>query len=229
MKTTVLITVFALIATVTMAQNQDIEEINVHAPQFKGTIYSSLNDYLTDNIEYPEKMRNAKIQGTVVIECTVTVDGKLSEFKLINSVSPEFDSEVIQALKTTDGKWIPGKTNGNQANMKTEVSVAFFLHSMEEFIKTAKDYNKKGNEWLFEKNNPKKALKFINCGINLLPNEESLLAMRCLCNIKLGNLADAEMDQERIKILSARNGKELYLENPANQVQLTQTVNVFSE
>lgn len=222
MKTTVLIIVFALIATATLAQNQNIEEIDVHAPQFTGTNYHSLNDFLAKNIEYPYKMRDARIQGTVVIECNVSANGKLKDFKVINSVAPEFDNEVIQVLKTTDGKWNPGKVNGNPADMKTEISVTFYLESMEELIQTAKNYNQKGNEWLFVKNNPKKALKFINCGINLLPNEKSLLAMRCLCNLKLGNLEEAEMDKERIKILAVRNGKYLDLENQAILIELTQ-------
>ena len=229
MKTTVFITVFALIASVTLAQNQNIEEIDVRAPQFTGTIYKSLNDYLASNIEYPENMKNARIQGTEVIEFTVTANGKVRDFNVINSLSPEFDRQVIQILETTSGKWNPGMANRNLADMKTEVTVTFYLNSLNDMVKTAKDYNRKGNEWLFDKNNPKKALKFINCGINLLPNEESLLAMRCLCNLKLGKLDDAEMDMERIKILAARNGKELNLKNPANLIELTQMAKAISE
>lgn len=229
MKTTVFITIFALIASVTLAQNRNIEEIDVHAPQFTGTIYNSLNDFLTQNIEYPDKMKDARIQGTVVVECNVSANGKLSDFNVINSVTPEFDNQVIRVLKATEGKWNPGNVNDSPVDMKTEISVTFYLHSMGDLIQTAKDFNKKGNEQFFVKDNPKKALKFINCGINLLPNEESLLAMRCLCNLKLGNLAEAEMDRERIKILATRNGTELNLKNPANMIELTQIAKAISE
>lgn len=102
--------------------------------------------------------------------------------------------------------------------MKTEVSVAFFLHSADDMIKTAKQYQEKGNHWMFTKNNPEKAIKYYNRGIMLLPNEESLLAMRSLCSYEIGNINEAEKDWNRIKTLANNNNNnnsEFDLENLA--------------
>lgn len=51
---------------------------------------------------------------------------------------------------------------------------------------------------MFEKNNPKKALKYYNRAIVMLPGEEGLLAMRGLCNYRLGNQQAAFTDWNRI-------------------------------
>ena len=202
MKTTVIIAACILMATVSFAQNPKINEIEVTAPKFQSELYQSENDFLNNNVAYPEASKNAGLQGTEVVEFIVTQSGKIKDINVVNSVSPEIDNEVIRLLETTNGKWTPGTTDGNPVNMKTEVSVAFFLHSAENMVKAAKDYQQKGNHWMFEKNNPEKAIKFYNRGIVLLPNEESLLAMRGLCNYQLGNEKEATNDWERIKTLA---------------------------
>ena len=71
---------------------------------------------------------------------------------------------------------------------------------------------------MFEKNNPEKAIKFYNRGIVLLPNEESLLAMRGLCNYEMGNISEAEKDWKRLKTL-ANNKSEFNLENVDEQIR----------
>ena len=204
-----------LISVFTFAQNQDLNEIKVTAPSFQSNIFESVNDFLTNSVEYPEASKNAGLQGTEVIQFTVSNDGKISDFKVINSVSPEIDIEVIRSLEATNGKWKPGTTDGSPTAMPTEVSLVFFLHSPENLIETAKQYQQKGNTWMYVKNNPEKALKYYNRGIKLLPNEESLLAARILCKYKTGDEDGANKDLERLNILAKRNGTNVNLEKLA--------------
>lgn len=221
MKTRVIIAVCILMATVSFAQNQDLNEIEVTAPKFHSELYNSVNDFLNKNVEYPTETKNAGLQGTEVVQFVVTQNGTVTDYKIINSVSPEVDREVIKVLKATNGKWNPGTTDGNPENMKTEVSVAFFMHSAEDMVKTAKNYQQKGNNLMFEKNNSKKALKYYNRAIVLLPGEESLLAMRGLCHYQLGNEIEATKDWERMKKIARKTGITKGFESLASLNQKT--------
>ena len=91
-----------------------------------GRSYESLNDYLSDRIAHPSQFsKRKKTEGTEVIQFDVTPEGELSQFRVINSVSPEIDEHVISVLKTTSGFWTPGENNGEPATMTREISVVF--------------------------------------------------------------------------------------------------------
>lgn len=213
MKTSIFLVSVMLIARFAFAQNNLGNEVVVVAPFYQTNIYASVDDFLSKNIEYPSELKNSGIEGTEIIQFVVTPDGNLMDFIVINSVSPNLDEQIIQTLKITSGKWNPAMVDGNPVSMETEVSITFFLHSEQELIKSAKHYQDKGNEWLFVKDNPEKALKFYNQGTILLPNEESLLTMRSYCKYVLGDNEGALNDWERLKILASRNGdvSEKYL------------------
>lgn len=208
MKTNVLLVAGLLLASVAFGQYKVGNEVEVKAPQFKTDIYNSIEEFLGTSVEYPPELKSRGIQGTEVIRFYVTPEGNLSSFKVINSISSEIDNNVIEALKITDGKWNPGTVANVSTVMEKEVSVAFFIHSEKEMIKTAKKYQQKANEWMFDKSNPEKALKFYDRGIQLLPNEESLLAARSLCRMQLGDNEGAQSDWDRLTVLAKRNGNE---------------------
>jgi TonB family protein len=215
MKTSVIFLAGMLMAGVAFGQNQELNEIEVTAPQFQSKMYKSVNDYLNNAVEYPAKSKNAGLQGTEVVQFIVTPTGETTDFTIINSVSSEIDQEVIRVIKVTDGKWKPGTSNGQAVAMEKEVSVAFILHSENEMISMAKQYQQQGNNWMYVKNNPEKALKFYNRGIVLLPSEESLLAARGLCKYQIGDENGAYNDWNRLKTLALRNGSDINLENLA--------------
>ncbi len=60
-------------------------------------------------------MQHIKISGEVkgqeVVQFLVNKDGSLSQFKIINSLGPECDKEVVRVL-TEMPKWKPGKEKG---------------------------------------------------------------------------------------------------------------------
>ena len=57
------------------------------------------------------------------------------------------------------------------------------------------------------KKNPKKALKYFNKAIRLLPKEESILAARSLCRYELGDEKGAIEDYNRI--IASKNSNDL--------------------
>ena len=206
-----------LIATFTFGQEiQKVEEVEVTAPLFTGvenaikvqneSANALIRQYLKDNIIYPEKAKLSKKEGTEVVQFTVTEEGNVADFKIINSICPEIDYEIIRALKNTSGMWFPGYNNGKPVEMTKEVSLVFCLDNIssksthEIFSEKAIDYFNIGNINLFEKQNPKKAIKYYTWGINYLPYDNSLLLMRGMCRYELGEKEGAREDWNRMTV-----------------------------
>ena len=119
MKTILICVTSMLIAAFTFGQEiQKVEEVEVTAPLFTGvenaikvqneSANALIRQYLKDNIIYPEKAKLSKKEGTEVVQFTVTEEGNVADFKIINSICPEIDYEIIRALKNTTGMWFPG-------------------------------------------------------------------------------------------------------------------------
>jgi tetratricopeptide (TPR) repeat protein len=200
-----------IISVITFGQNSksnSLEEIEVIPPTFpeaelifQGKNVESINDYLSNNIEFPQMSVNCGLQGTEVIQFIVTPKGELTDFNVINSVCSEIDREVIRILEVTSGLWKPAHINGEPVAMVKEVSLAFKLNEKNDFRVMAKKFAKQGDKMLFIKKDPKRALKYYDMGITLSPNEESLLATRGLCKYELGDEEGARRDWNRIPTL----------------------------
>lgn len=198
-----------VIAVITTGQNQRMaEESTIVHPEFSGAgnmenirNFECIVDYLKEKIQYPEESILCKKFGTEVVRFSVTPAGELTNFRIINSVCPKMNEEVIRVLKTTNGQWHSGSVNGEPVTMEKEVAIAFKLNETDDFTEMASHYLKHGNELLFAKANPKKALKFFDLGINLLPNNENLLYARALCRSELGDMKGADHDWNRLKEL----------------------------
>lgn len=179
----------------------------------QGKPCASLNDYLRGCACYPDECISQKAEGTEVIEFKVTTGGRLTDFRIVNSVSPEIDKQVIALLKNTNGMWTPGNINGVPVSMKKEISVTYKWAEFEElgvkdFTELAQLYFRKGSKQLLVKNNPERALKHFNNGIRYLPNNESLLMLRGICRYELGDLAGARLDWNRMSALG--NGESYF-------------------
>lgn len=231
MKTLALFFAGMLIITLSFAQNptfpNEQTETKVIAPKFctndkiiQGETYKTIDEFLSKNIVYPELSVSCNIQGTEVVRFTVSASGDISGFRVINSVCKKMDEEVIKVLKLTNGMWQPAYVNGQPVSMEKDVSVSFILHPSNDFVKMAKSYMKQGNKLFFEKNNPKKALKFYDMGITLLPYNETLLAVRGLCKYELGDETGAHSDWERLTTQIDGNSVDPAMENlPVKVIQ----------
>ena len=241
MKTTVLFILCLMLYGIAFGQKKNIDEVKVTPPKFIGVTNAisvikdgkaeSIDDYLARNIEYPEKDRKSFNQGTEVVQFTVTPNGELKEYIIINSVSPLIDDEVIRALETTNGMWIPGYNNDEPFVMETEVSVVFKVNGNrfdQDFLTLGTKHFTKGSEMLLTQNNPKKAMKSYDKGIKLLPNDESLLLMRGFARYGAGNFDGAMRDWERIIYLGGTFSDE-YLTNLSGLEGYAELLNVLKK
>ena len=214
MKTKIVLLLLIMSSVVALAQNvKPLEGYSITPPKFTGVQYavpgnmeqnnSAIVTYLKENVMFPEKAGKMLIQGTVVIGFVVTPQGELSEIKVINSVFPILDDEVVRVLRTTSGMWEPGRINGETVAREQEISLSFAITDMSkmDFTYLGKKYFSRATTLLFVKNEPAKALRNFDKGIVLLPNDHGLLLLRGMTRFELGDKEGALKDWTRIKTL----------------------------
>ena len=219
MKTLLMLSVCIIISGITAGQELESyfkNDFNVAQPKFNGiefamksqkANYESLKAYLINNLKYPEENSKKFIEGTEVIRFTVNPSGNLSDFKVINSVSPLIDEEVISVLQSTNGMWIPAYVDGKPVPMEKEISLIFEIQRNnyntkgKHFEATAIRYFKQGQKKLFHKKNPKGALKSYNKCMRYKPLDPNLLLMRGLCKFELGQKESAKEDWLKMESL----------------------------
>lgn len=209
-----------------------MEELEVTAPKFTGIenfkavvtflegeqatkSTPAMASYVAKNFQYPEDNEGNMREGTEVIQFTVLPSGELTDFNIINSLSPEIDAETIRVLKSTKGMWVPGTSGGEPVAMKSEITLAIKLGADREtamkkdFVEMARaSYKKAGELWIQGK--PKRALRHYNKGIRYMPNDRGLLYMRGLCRYNLGDMDGAREDWRRLRALGGSDLESVY-------------------
>jgi len=94
-------------------------------PQYKGGL-KAFYHYLGAKIIYPSDEREKNIQGTVVIGFVVEKDGKLSDFKILNSVSSGLDNEALRVMRNSS-LWIPATEFGRNVRVYYQIPISFSL------------------------------------------------------------------------------------------------------
>lgn len=85
-----------------------------------------LREFLFDNMIYPETAMKAGIQGVSTIGFVVNESGMLSNIKVVNSSgNNELDNEAIRVIRKTNGRWKPGRINGNAVKSQMSIPITF--------------------------------------------------------------------------------------------------------
>lgn len=94
-------------------------------PKFPGG-QQGLMTYLARSIKYPVIAQQNKEEGRVIIRMVVGKDGKISNIKVLRSVSPSLDYEAIRVVGNMP-KWVPGKQNGEDVAVEYTIPIIFKL------------------------------------------------------------------------------------------------------
>jgi TonB family protein len=96
-------------------------------PEFPGG-QDSLFKYLQRNINFPEKERNAGVEGRVYIQFTVYKDGSLGNVAEVKGVpgGPGLSKEAIRVIKAIP-VWNPGRQDGKPVNVSMVLPIKFFI------------------------------------------------------------------------------------------------------
>jgi TonB family protein len=76
--------------------------------------------------DYPEKARNAKEQGTVVLMATITPEGKVGTVRVVRSIGRGLDEKAMEAV--CQWKFQPATRDGKPVATQVNVEVEFRLY-----------------------------------------------------------------------------------------------------
>ncbi len=102
--------------------------VTENLPVFPGG-QSKFNEFLRNNIKYPELMQKANVGGKVYVEFIVETDGSLSNIAAIrNSEYPGYGSgEEAERVVALSPKWTPGYNNGKPVRSSLTIPISFTL------------------------------------------------------------------------------------------------------
>lgn len=94
-------------------------------PEFPGGAVA-LMKWLTKNLRYPPYARQQKLQGRVVTQFIVNVDGSLSDLKVVQPVDPSLDREALRVLRMMPA-WKPGQQDNKPCRTMVCIPIVFKL------------------------------------------------------------------------------------------------------
>ena len=95
-------------------------------PSFQGGDMSSFSVWMMNQMKYPEKARNEKIGGRVVVKFTITSEGKLADTEIVKSPD-EMLSEEVRRILALSPDWTPGKVDGRNVDVSVMLPVVFAI------------------------------------------------------------------------------------------------------
>lgn len=85
-----------------------------------------MENWVYKNLKYPKDAIIEGIQGRVMIDFIIDVDGRVTDARVVRSVDPDLDEEALRIISTSP-KWKPGKVNGKKVRTSVTVPVEFRL------------------------------------------------------------------------------------------------------
>ncbi len=92
-------------------------------PQFPGGLTEFIK-WLSRNLKYPSELQERQVQGKVVAEFIVNTDGSITDVKVVGSLHPLCDAEVLRVLRMMP-RWTPGILNDEPCRTKVCIPVVF--------------------------------------------------------------------------------------------------------
>lgn len=75
--------------------------------------------------QYTARAKDAKIQGTVLLECVVETDGSVGDVKVTKSLDEDLDLEAVKAVR--QWRFEPGKKGGKAVRVQITLEMTFTL------------------------------------------------------------------------------------------------------
>ena len=80
--------------------------------------------YLNKNMRYPESAIRDKVHGKVLMEVVVDKLGRPQDVKVVNGIREDLNEEAMRLVREMP-RWIPGRKDGQPANVKALITVKF--------------------------------------------------------------------------------------------------------
>jgi len=88
-----------------------------------------LYGFIAEKVSYPYRCMEAGIEGIVILEFVVEIDGSLSnvQTRTNHKSCPEMDAEAIRVITKTSGKWKPAYQRDKPVRSRYRLPVRFDL------------------------------------------------------------------------------------------------------
>ena len=91
-------------------------------PQFPGGI-KAMQQFIKDNLQYPEAARRTNISGSILIYVVVVRDGSLTDVKVLKCLQTDLDAEAIRVVKSMP-LWKPALRGGKPVNVRCIIPIS---------------------------------------------------------------------------------------------------------
>ena len=85
-----------------------------------------MNEYIMDNLVYPEEAKNKKIEGKVLVDFAIDKEGRVQQVGVQKGADIELGRAATKLVYGFP-KWKPAMVNGKPVNMKMVLPVVFKL------------------------------------------------------------------------------------------------------
>ncbi|MBR5103869.1 MAG: TonB family protein [Bacteroidales bacterium] len=85
-----------------------------------------LEKWVYQYLKYPQEAVRDGIQGRVMVEFIIGIDGKVTDVQVVRSVSPELDAEAVKVVSASP-KWKPARLKGEKVRCSMTIPVEFRL------------------------------------------------------------------------------------------------------
>ncbi|MBK7429299.1 MAG: energy transducer TonB [Saprospiraceae bacterium] len=85
-----------------------------------------LMKFVTENLKYPEKAKELKIEGFVIVQFIVDKSGKIIDPMVVRGIGGGCDQEAQRVVKLMPD-WTPGYHNGEPVRVKFTMPIRFKL------------------------------------------------------------------------------------------------------
>lgn len=109
----------------TSKDGQTVEENPDKWPDFPGG-QKKLFKWLSANIKYPKEAQANKEQGRVIVRFVIGKDGKVTDAKVVRSISPSLNKEALRLIEAMP-RWKPGEKDGQPVAVRFTLPITFRL------------------------------------------------------------------------------------------------------
>jgi TonB family protein len=80
---------------------------------------------IATTLVYPADARKKGVQGKVLVQFIVNLDGTISDTKVLHGIGSGCDEAALKAVVESNVKWIPGKQGGKDVRMQMVIPINF--------------------------------------------------------------------------------------------------------
>lgn len=91
-------------------------------PQFPGGI-KAMQQFIKDNLHYPEIARKYSISGTIQIYAVITSQGSITDVKVVKGLLAELDEEAVNMVKSMP-LWKPAIRGGVPVSVRCIIPIS---------------------------------------------------------------------------------------------------------